>query len=173
MFRNCVSTDHKYQMSRPRLVCFCSYLVLCDGFSVCSLFTRCPPSSDNWSPAKLMWHSVYFPHPSSRPLQLFCTNVWPFCNLWWKELHPEVLICLHCGLHIWAKLQICRWRLVFSSLIVQIAGALTAVICLSSTLVTAQRKHKTNPTREKGGGWWGEHQLMILQSAGKRITLYK
>lgn len=86
MFRNCVSTDHKYQMSRPRLVCFCSYLVLCDGFSVCSLFTHCPPSSDNWSPAKLMWHSVYFPHPSSRPLQLFCTNVWPFCNLDDKSL---------------------------------------------------------------------------------------
>lgn len=33
----------------------------------------------------------------------------------------------------------------------QITGALPAVICLSSTSVTAQRKHKTNPTREKGG----------------------
>lgn len=39
----------------------------------------------------------------------------------------------------------------FLSLIVHIAGALTAVICLSSTSMMAQRKHKINPTRAKGG----------------------
>lgn len=39
----------------------------------------------------------------------------------------------------------------FLSLIVHITGALTAVICLSSTSMMAQRKHKTNPTRAKGG----------------------
>lgn len=39
----------------------------------------------------------------------------------------------------------------FLSLIVHIAGALTAVICLSSTSVMAQRKHKTNPARAEGG----------------------
>lgn len=41
-------------------------------------------------------------------------------------------------------------RLIFS-LIVHIAGLLTAVVCLSSTLVTAQRKHTTNPTSEHEG----------------------
>jgi hypothetical protein len=35
----------------------------------------------------------------------------------------------------------------------------------------AQRKHKTNPTQKKEGR--GEHQLMILQSAGGEIALYK
>lgn len=39
----------------------------------------------------------------------------------------------------------------FRSLIVHITGALPAVLCLSSPSVMAQRKHKTNPTGEKGG----------------------
>lgn len=39
----------------------------------------------------------------------------------------------------------------FLSLIVHVTVALTAVVCLSSPSVTAQRKHETNPTRAKGG----------------------
>lgn len=71
--------------------------------------------------------------------------------------------------HIWGKLQTHRCGLVWVAAVVSLfncaerwaSGA--AVVCLSFTSVMAQRQHKTNPARKKGGE----------RGMGAGIVLYK
>jgi hypothetical protein len=69
--------DHKYQMSRPSMFCFCSYLVPFDGFSVPSALlvqiTQTQPSQ-----CGMVFVLLTTLH---RLCSCFAQTLWPFCNL--------------------------------------------------------------------------------------------
>lgn len=162
-YRNCVSMGHKYQMSRPSVVCFASYLPL-------------------W-----LFKCVFLLLKQVSALLAQIIEAQPICQgrLVFLPLFPDSTVvlqkCYSASVIFDQKSFISKFGLVcvlgytykpncqsvhadcFLYLIAHITGVLTPVICFSSTSVMAQRKHKANPTGEKGGGegsarWWFYYQ---------------